>query len=183
MKKVLVFATMAILSLSASAQAKFAVVDFNEIITLAPEADAARNQIQEASKIAQENLMSMQEEGQAKLTEYQQKSANWTQAIRESKEKELNDISNRIQEFQQSVQLELQQKQQELMEPIYKKAQETVEKIAKASGCALVFDKNQCLFFDPAQVKDITAEARTAMGIPEGRTIESLQKELQNAAQ
>ena len=69
------------------------------------------------------------------------------------------------------------------MEPIYKKAQETVEKIAKASGCALVFDKNQCLFFDPAQVKDITAEARTAMGIPEGRTIESLQKELQNAAQ
>ena len=129
MKKVLVFAAMAILSLSASAQAKFAVVDFNEIITLAPEADAARTQIQEASKIAQENLMSMQEEGQAKLTEYQQKSANWTQAIRESKEKELNDISNRIQEFQQSVQLELQQKQQELMRMKLLRQQQKLQKL------------------------------------------------------
>lgn len=174
---------MAILSLSASAQAKFAVVDFNEIITLAPEADAARTQMQAASKIAQENIMSMQEEGQAKLTEYQQKSANWTPAIREAKEKELNDISNRIQEFQQSVQMELQQKQQELMEPIYTKAQETIEKLAKANGFAFVFDKSQCLFFDASMVKDITPEARTAMGIAEGRTIESLQKELQETAQ
>ena len=183
MKKILLIAAMALFTLTASAQAKFAYVDFNELVMLAPEADAARSQMQAAQKEAQETLQSMMEEAQTKYNEYQQKQSTWTPAIKSSKEKELGEIQNRIQEFQQSVQLELQQKQQELMEPIYKKAQETVEKIAKASGCALVFDKNQCLFFDPAQVKDITAEARTAMGIPEGRTIESLQKELQNAAQ
>ncbi|MBQ0143731.1 MAG: OmpH family outer membrane protein [Bacteroidales bacterium] len=181
MKKILVFAAMAILSLSASAQAKFAVVDFNELVMLAPEADAARTQMQAASKTAQETIMSMQEEGQAKYTEYQQKSASWTPAIRESKEKELNDISARIQEFQQSIQVELQQKQQELMDPIYKKAQETIEKIAKDNGFAFVFDNSQFLFVDKAQVKDITPEARKAMGIAEGRTLETLQKELQAA--
>ena len=179
MKKILIFAAMAMLSLTASAQAKFAVVEFNELVMLAPEADAARTQMQAASKEAQETLTSMQEEGQTKYAEYQQKAASWTPAIKESKEKELNDISNRIQEFQQTIQAELQQQQQQLMEPIYKKAQETIEKIAKAGGYAFVFDSSQYLYVDKAQVKDITAEARKAMGITEGRTLEDLQKELQ----
>lgn len=183
MKKIIMFAAMAMLSIAASAQTKFAIVDFNELVMLAPEADAARTQMAAASKEAQETLISIQEEGQTKLAEYQQKSSTWTPAVRETKEKELNDISARMQEFQQQVQLELQQQQQDLMAPIYKKAQDTVEKLAKEGGYAFVFDTTQYLFVDKATVKDLTADARKAMGIPEGRTLESLQKELEAQAQ
>ena len=42
MKKILLIAAMALFTLTASAQAKFAYVDFNELVMLAPEADAAR---------------------------------------------------------------------------------------------------------------------------------------------
>ena len=64
---------------------------------------------------AQETFNSMVEEYQTKANQYQQKSATWTAAIKEAKEKELVDIQNRIQEFQQTISQELQQKQAELM--------------------------------------------------------------------
>ena len=172
MKKILLIAAMALFTLTASAQAKFAYVDFNELVMLAPEADAARSQMQTAQK-----------EAQTKYNEYQQKQSTWTPAIKSSKEKELGEIQNRIQEFQQSIQAELQQQQQQLMDPIYKKAQEAVEKLAKAGGYLFVFETSQYLYVDKAQCKDLTPEARKAMNIPEGRTIEDLQKELQAQAQ
>lgn len=183
MKKILLIAAMALFTLTASAQAKFAYVDFNELVMLAPEADAARSQMQTAQKEAQETLQSMMEEAQTKYNEYQQKQSTWTPAIKSSKEKELGEIQNRIQEFQQSIQAELQQQQQQLMDPIYKKAQEAVEKLAKAGGYLFVFETSQYLYVDKAQCKDLTPEARKAMNIPEGRTIEDLQKELLAQAQ
>ena len=183
MKKIILFAATALLSLSLSAQGKFAYVNFNELVMLMPEADAARATMNAASKEADENYRSMLEEVQAKYAEYQQKQASWTPAVRETKEKELGDFQNRIQEFQQSIQQELQQKQNELMEPIYKKANETVEKLAKAGGYLFVFDVSQYLYVDAAQCKDLTPDARKQLGIAEGRTLETLQQELQAAQQ
>ena len=179
MKKIFLFAAMALFTLTASAQAKFAYVDFNELVMLMPESDAARTQMQTAQKEASETYQSMVDEGNAKFSEYQQKQATWTPAIKESKEKELSEIQNRIQEFQQSIHVELQQQQQQLMEPIQKKALEAVEKLAKAGGYLLVFDSTQFYYVDKSQCKDLTPDARKALNIPAGRTLEDLQKELQ----
>ena len=118
MKKIILFAAMALVSLTVSAQGKFAYVNFNELVMLMPEADEARTTMNTASKEADDTYKTMLEEAQAKFAEYQQKQASWTPAIKESKEKELSDIQNRIQEFQQSIQAELQQQQNTLMEPI-----------------------------------------------------------------
>ena len=125
----------------------------------------------------------MYEEYQTKVTQYQQKSASWTPAIKESKEKELAGIQQRLEEFNQTIQQELQQQQQQLMAPIYQKAQETVNTIAKAGGYIYVMDQSTFLYLDPAQSVDITPQARKALGIPEGRTLETLQAELQAAAE
>ena len=179
MKKIFLFAAMALFTLTASAQAKFAYVNFNEIVMLMPESDAARTQMQAAQKEASDTYQSMVDEANAKFNEYQQKQATWTPAIKESKEKELGEIQNRIQEFQQSIQMELQQQNQQLMEPIQKKALDTVEKLAKAGGYTMVFDPGQFLYFDKSQCKDLTADARKALNIPAGRTLEDLEKELQ----
>ena len=179
MKKIVLIAAMALFTLSASAQGKFAIVDFNELVMLMPEADAARTQIQAAQKEANDTYQSMVEEAQAKYAEYQQKQASWSNAVKESKEKELSEIQNRIQEFERSIQVELQQQQSQLMEPIYKKANETVEKLAKAGGYTFVFESSQYLYVDKAQVKDLTPDARKALNIPAGRTLEAHQMELQ----
>lgn len=184
MKRLILVAAMAILSTAAFAQ-KFAYVNFNELVTLAPEADEARTAMQASNQEAQETYQAMVEEFQSKYQTYQQKASTWTQAIRETKEKELTEIQQRIQEFEQTVQAELQQQQQQLMAPIYQKATETVNDLAKKGGYMFVFDVTTALYVDPAQATDLTAAARKALGIAEGRTLESLQQELaaQAAAQ
>ena len=182
MKKILAIAAMALLTLAASAQ-KLGRVNFTELYQLAPEADAAREQITAMQNEAQETFSSMVEEYQSKATQFQQKSATWTAAIKDAKQKELVDIETRIQEFQQTISQELQQKQAELMNPIMEKAQKAVQDLAKAQGIVAVFDSGSALYFDEAAVVDLTPAARKSLGIKEGRTLEQLQQELQAQAQ
>lgn len=182
MKKILLFAAMALVSAAAFAQPKFAHVNFTELYQLMPEADQARATMTASQNEAQEVYQSMMEEYQNKVTQYQQKSSTWTQTIRESKEKEINDVQQRIMEFEQSIQQELAAKQNELMAPLIQKAQEAVNQLAKAGGYIYVFETSQMLYIDPAQSTDLTPAARKALNIPDGRTLESLQAELQAAA-
>ena len=183
MKKIFLLAAMALFTLSASAQVKIAHVNFSELYQLTSDADAARSTMAAAQKEANETFQSMYEEFQTKYNEYQQKSSTWTPAIKENKEKELSEINNRLQEFQQSIQQELARKEQQLYEPIIAKVRETVEKLAKSGGYAMVFDSSQYLYADDTICKDLTADAKKALGIPADRTLESLQKELQAQAQ
>ena len=183
MKKILLVAALAMMSAAAFAQQKFAYVNFTELVQLMPEADQARATIDASTKEASETYQAMADEFNTKYQQYQQKASTWTQAIRETKEKELTDIQQRIQEFNQTVQAELQQQQQQLMAPLYKKAQDTIEKLAKDGGYVFVFDQTTALYIDPAQADDLTAAAPKALGKPADRTMESLQKELQAKAE
>ena len=183
MKRIILIAAAVFVSLAASAQDfKFGYVDFTEVIQLMPEMDSARVQIDAASAEAQETYQAMVEEFQSKYQQFEQKQASWTPAIRESKAAELQQIEGRIQEFQQAIQQDLQQLQNSLQAPIYEKAQKAVNELAKAKGLAFVFEKNSLLYVDPAQGVDLTAEGRVALNIPEGRTLETLQAELQAKA-
>lgn len=182
MKRLFTLAAVALIGAAAFAQTpKFAHVDFNELVQLMPAMDSARVQIDAVSKEGQETYNSMVEEFQSKYQQYEQKQASWTPAIRESKEKELTEINNRIQEFQTTISQEIQQTQQALVAPIYQKAQEVVSKLAKEQGIIYVFDKQSVLYIDDTQSIDLTPAARKALNIPEGRTLESLQAELQAA--
>ena len=184
MKKIILAAAVALMSFAANAQeGKFAYVNFEELVMLMPEMDEARAVLEENSKTNEEILMAMYEEYQTKTQQYQQKASTWTPAIRESKEREIMDIQTRLEQTQQSLQQEMQQLQNSLQAPIYEKAQNTVNELAKAKGIAAVFEMGTLLYVDPAQFINLTPEARTALNIPEDRTLESLQAELQAKAQ
>ena len=148
-----------------------------------PEMDSARTQIEAASKEAQETYQAMVEEFQTKYQQFEQKQATWTPAVRDSKAAELQQIEGRIQEFQQAIQQDLQQLQNQLQAPIYEKAQKAVQDLAKAKGVAAVFEKASLLYIDSNLMIDLTPEARKALNIPDDRTLESLQAELQAKAQ
>ncbi len=175
---------MALLGVAAFAQPKFAHVNYVELVQLCPEADSARTTMTASSNEAQATYQAMVEEFNAKYEEYQSKAGTWTTSIRQTKEQELTDIQQRIQQFSQNVDMELQQQQQQLMAPIQEKAVKAVQKdLAKAGGYVYVFDVSTLLYYDTAQSTDLTPAARKALNIPEGRTLESLQAELQAQAQ
>lgn len=179
MKKIILIAATALFTITGFAQPKFAHVNIQEIVTLMPEADAARATMAASQKEAQETFQSMYEEYQTKVNAYQANADKWTAAIRQSKEKELNDIQQRLEDFNQSISQELQQQQQQLMQPIQKKAMDAVSTLAKQGGYIYVFDINSALYIDDTQSTDLTAQARKAVGIPDDRTMESFIAELQ----
>ena len=183
MKKILLIAVTAFAAVSAFAQPKFAHVNSTELVQLCPEMDKARETMNAAQNEAQETFNDMQAEFNTTLQTYQSKGSSWTQATRESKEKELTEIQQRIQEFSQTVQMELQQQQDQLMQPIMQKVNETVQEIAKRGGYIFVFDVSSLIYFDTSQSTDLTPEARKALNIPADRTLETLAAELQAQAQ
>ena len=184
MKKLIIIAAMALMSVAAMAQeTKFAYVNFNEIVMLMPEMDEARATLEENSKTNEEILMAMYEEYQTKMQQYEQKASTWTQSVREIKEKEIMEIQSRLEQTQQSLQQEIQQLQQQLQAPIIEKVNNVVNELAKAQGVAAVFEKASFLYVDEAQMLNLTPEARTALNIPEGRTLETLQAEMMAKAQ
>ena len=183
MKRFFVFAAMAATCLAASAQnLKFAHVDYQEVMLVMPEYMQAMDVMSAAQNEAQETFQGMMDEYQAKVAAYEKNAATWSTTIRETKEKELGDIQNRLQEFQQSVQAELQQQQQQLMAPISKKASDAVTAVAKEGNYIYVFDKNSALYVDDSQSDDITMAVRKALGVPDDRTVESVQAEMQAKA-
>ncbi|MBP5626179.1 MAG: OmpH family outer membrane protein [Bacteroidales bacterium] len=179
MKKFVLIVATAFAAVTAFAQPKFAHVNTTELVQLCPEMDKARETMTAASNEAQETYNDMQAEWNTKLQAYQSKGSTWTQAIRESKEKELTEIQQRLQEFTQTVQMELQQQQEQLMAPIMQKVNETVQDLAKKGGYIYVFDVQSLVYFDATQSYDLTPDARKALGIPADRTLESLAAELQ----
>lgn len=184
MKKFILIAAATILTLSVSAQnLKIAHVNFAELVQLMPASDSARAQLSASSKETQDTYQSMVDEFQSKYQQYQAKAGTWTAAVKESKEKELNDIQQRLQEFSQRAEQELQQQQNQLMAPIQQKAMDVVEKLAKDGGYAIVLDDSQALYINKSFITDLTQAARKALGIPDGRTLETLQQELQAQAQ
>ena len=182
MKRIIIIAAMALMSVSAFAQ-KFAYVDFNELVMLMPEMDEARATLEENSKTNEEIMMAMYEEYQTKVQQYEQKSSTWTAAVLEAKQREIMEIESRLQQTQQSLQQEIQQLQQSLQAPIIEKANKVVNELAKAQGIAAVFEKASFLYVDEEQLVDLTPAARAALNIPEGRTLETLQAEMMAKAQ
>ena len=184
MKRIILIAAMARVSFGARAQdLTSGCVNPPELMKIMPEMDSVRVQLEAQERETYETLGAMYEEYQTKAQQFQQKESTWTPAIRDSKMKELQEIEARFQESQQIFQQELQQMQQMLQAPVYEKAQTTVTELAKAKGLAFVFEETQMLYIDAAQGLNLTPEARAALNIPEGRTLETLQAEMMAKAQ
>mgnify|MGYP002508821628 CR=1 FL=1 len=115
-------------------------------------------------KELQEQLEAIQVEFNNKLQEYQNATGTMTDAVRQLKEKELTDLNTRIQEFQQVAQQDLQKKENELLAPIYEKVKNTIDEVAKAGGYTVIFETGSMIYFDEAQVKDITPEVKAKLG-------------------
>ena len=147
---------------------------FGELVQLMPEADSAMVQLEAANKEAQETYSSMVAEFQSKYDQFNQKQESWTPAVRESKQRELAEIQNRIQEFEQAINQDMQQLQSTLMTPIQQKARDVVSALAKEKGVIYVYDMSSLLYIDESQSINLTAEARERLNIPADKTIESV---------
>ena len=95
---------------------KIGRINSQDVVVNMTEFKEAQTQIEALAKDLQAQAETIQVEFNNKVQEYQKGLETMTDAVRQIKEKELSDMSARLQEFNQVAQQELQKKEQELME-------------------------------------------------------------------
>ena len=119
---------------------KFGRINSQEIVTSMNEFKEAQTQIQAYAKDLDAQLETIGVEFNTKLQEFQQSADTLGDAMRQLKEKELNDLQTRYQEFQQMASSDMQKKQMELLQPIQQKCVDAIKEVAQAGGYIVVFD-------------------------------------------
>lgn len=164
MKKLLLLVAAALLFNIGTADAqKYGHVNSGEILEVMPGIDSLQIKL----KAFQEDLQKMYE---SMMTEYQQKKDKFdrevgtmSSAVRQVREKELQDLATRIQEFQSNAQDDLEEKQYELAKPYQDSIQDAINKVAKANGYAYIFDTKILLYYGAGD--DITPLVKKELGI------------------
>ena len=167
MKKVLKL-TLAVVCVMCSTSLfaqKIGRINTQDVIVNMAEFKDAQTQLEAFAKDLQAQAETIQVEFNTKLQEYQKGEATMTDAVKQLKEKELTDLQTRYQEFQQVAQQDMAKKEQTLMEPVQKKAIDAINEVAKAGGYTVVFETGSMIYFEEANVKDITPEVKTKVGI------------------
>ena len=141
------FALVAGLSLSAQAQ-KFGHIDAQQLLLNLPERADAQVQI----------------ELQTKYGEYQEKAATWPDAIRQQKERELQTLDAGLQEFAQTVQLDLSTMEESLLTPMIQRVQQAIEEVGKEHGFTYIFDSSMgATLYNGGE--DVSSLVKTKLGL------------------
>ncbi len=119
---------------------KFGYIDSNELIELMPGKETVEAQLQEYQKSLERQIEDMILEYQNKVQDYQANLATMSDIIRQTKEKEIADLEQRIQTFQQNAELDFQNKQAELYNPLIEAAKNAITEVAEENGYTYIFD-------------------------------------------
>lgn len=119
---------------------KFGHIDLQALVQLMPERVKAESDFTTFQGDLEEVFGEMQQNYQQKLTELEKLGEETSEVRRNAKISELQEIQQRIQNYQASANQQLQQKQAELLEPVFNKAESAIEEVAKEQGLLYVFD-------------------------------------------
>lgn len=163
MRSLILFLILAGFAIQGSAQ-KFGHIDSQELLLSMPERDAAQKKLEEQAVMYEEQLKSMQAEFQTKYDDYLAKGQTWPEAIRKTKEKELGQLQQGIQDFGQTAQQDLGALEEELLTPMFDRARKAIEDVGAENGFTYIFDSSTGVtLFNGGE--DVTALVRTKLGL------------------
>lgn len=146
------------------AQVKIAHVNTTEVLEALPEHAKAAKDLEKYYGDLQGQLQTMAQEYQSKVQDYEANQATMNNLVKQSKEKEINDLGNRIQQFQNNAAQELEAKSEELQKPIVDKVKKAIDAVAKEKGFTYVFDSSIPVYIGTDAV-DITKDVKSKLGI------------------
>ena len=167
MKKAIKLTLAAVLMLSATSlfAQKFGRISSQEILLAMPETKEMETNMQAYGKDLQDNLETITVEFNQKYLDFQKNFDTYSDAVRQLKQKELQELQSRREEFEQIAQQEYQKKQQELLTPIIDKAKAAIDKVAKENGYLAVFETGSLASYDADALTDLAPLVRKELGI------------------
>jgi outer membrane protein len=146
------------------AQTKIGYISLTELIASMPDAKKADSSLQEYSNALNQNFEDQKREFNEQDSLLSSKdTARFTKAQLELKRKNLVEMYQKLQGYQQQAGQLYQQKRDELLAPIQKKAVEAAQNVAKESGYTYIFVKDALLVSPPAD--DILPLVKKKLGI------------------
>ena len=168
----LTLAVALMVSVTAVNAQKFGRVDLAAIVTNMTEYKEAVSNLETYGLDLQDQLEQIQVEFNKLYAEYEKNVTTYSDTVRQLKERELTELQQRFQDFQQLAQQDISKKEAELMNPVYEKANDAVKQVASAGGYIAIFSTTSdqpaaagLAYFDPAQLTDITPEVKAVLGI------------------
>ncbi|MBP7396158.1 Outer membrane protein H precursor [Flavobacterium sp. 9R] len=160
--KTLLIAAMVVLGANTmNAQAKVAHVNVAEIMTKMPAMLDAQKQLEKLSTTYDAEYKKMVTEYQDLLKKYDAEAKTVTDAVNETRGKEVQDMQQRIVAYRDNAQKELQQKESDITKPLYEKVRTSIQKIGKAKGMQYILDAASLLLADGP---DLTADVKKDLG-------------------
>ena len=159
----LLIAILVALPFSVFAQ-KFAIIDTQSLMESMPELKTANEQLEAANKKYAEEFKMLQEEFRKKYEEFQALDPSTLQTIKDRRMQEMQELDNKIQQFQATASQDLQRQQQQLMAPIQEKVMQAVQAVGAEGSYTFVFEKGQAIYRG-SDVADITAAVKSRLGI------------------
>lgn len=144
-----------------NAQAKTAHVDVSELMAKMPAMLEAQKQLEKLSATYDTEYKTMVEEYQNKLKKYEQEASTVTEAVNETRSKEVQDMQKRIVDYRDNAQKELQQKESDIVKPIMEKVKASITKVGKAKGFQYVLNSEGLLLADGP---NLTADVKKDLG-------------------
>jgi outer membrane protein len=145
---------------------KFGHIDSRELLLSMPESDSAQAKMQKLSEDYQQQLEEMNVELNKKYDNYLQNRDTYTELIRQTKEADIQEMQQRIGNFEQMAQQDLQAQQQQVMQPILEKANNAVKAVAQENGFIYIFDtgSGNPVYWSEKSI-DILPLVKTKLGI------------------
>ncbi len=166
MKKLVLFLACGLLIGNAAfAQVKLGYIDSRELLSLMPEVRAADSNLQQYAKSYQDQIETMVKEYQTKAQEYQAQEKTMTEAMKEVKVREIQQLEERIQTTQQSAQEKVAKKKEDLYSPILEKADKAIKDVAKANNYDYVFDASAGQLLYAKETDNIINLVKAKLGI------------------
>jgi outer membrane protein len=161
---VLVATVLMVAGNQAHAQTKIGFISINELMAAMPEAKKADSNLAEYSTALNQNFEDNKKEFNEQDSLLGSKdTARFTRAQLELKRKNLVEMYQKLQAYQQQASQLYQAKREELIGPIQKKAIDATQTVAKESGYSYVFVKDALLVSPPAD--DILPLVKKKLGI------------------
>lgn len=170
MLKKIVLAAMLIIPMGVFAQSvKFGHIYVQEVIVLMPEYTKAVADMEALQKKFGEEMQRTNDELNKKYQEFQQalQEGNLPANIQERRQKEIQDMAERSEQFQQESYQELQKTQQELMAPILKKVDDAIKVVGAEENMVFIFDLSRTAipFVNDKLSVDVTAKVKAKIGL------------------
>ena len=139
-KTIAIACLLLITSAITAQELKFGHVNVQELIMELPDKKDADTKLQAVAQILQDRLKVMSEEHEKKYRDYIAQRETMPELIRTTTEKEIQDIEQRLQNYQLMAQQTLQKKEQELYQPILEKVQRAIDAVGQEQGLIYIFD-------------------------------------------